>query len=178
MRLHTVNLVAMSHAQARVGRPSAVAGEPPRHSPQFIASAQTGCPSHGRPAYRWFGSQERYARVCSAAVSSSQQTLSPSTTQQGNTSLMPQSRISPFGVGSVLPRSCVSLALRSTAAPGCGFGSRVRALGHRRQVQLVGTRKALPSIDWPNPALNRTCHMRLRAALWQTCLRSAVWHAG
>jgi len=92
--------------------------------------------SHGlsvlrRPAHHRFSSEARNARVCSAAVSSLKRSLNTKDKRQ-----------------------CVSLALRSTAAPGRWFGAGTGfaraggfgALGHQGQLQFGASRKGVRSV--------------------------------
>jgi hypothetical protein len=103
-----------------------------------------------RPARRRFSSDERFAHVCSTAVPSLKRSLN--TKDKG-----PQAKL-------VMPRSFISLALRSTAAPGhwgragIGFAHAAGdgAFGHHAQMQVLLMREAVLSTVRPNPSVDGT----------------------
>ena len=101
-----------------------------------------------RPAHRRFSSEERCARLSSTVASSLKRSLNTK-------DKLP-------GFHSAMPRSCISLALRSTAAPGrwgragTGFARAggVGALGHQGQMQFGATRKGVRSVV-PSSSISR-----------------------
>jgi hypothetical protein len=145
----TVSLVALSHTQAQVGRPSIAAGEPPWRLRQLVASARVGCPSHARPAHRWFGSEERYACVSFAAVSS----LWPRSESTH------RARMQAFSVKRSLSESLSRASAHlvkhnATYRYVCTGGSRV--LGSKALLQHEVRARSAPSTGWPNPSVEGT----------------------
>jgi hypothetical protein len=144
-----VSLEASARSTTRAGRPSSggrrtiVAVAPVRRH------RSGGLSVLRRPARRRFSSDERFTHVCSTAVSLKR---SLNTKDKG-----PQAEL-------VMPRSFISLALRSTAAPGhwgrAGFGfahaGGIGALGHLARIQVLLTREAVLSTVRPNPSVDGT----------------------
>jgi len=149
-RLQTVNLGALSHAQARTGRPSSGG----RRTIVAVAAVRRrrsgGLSVLRRPARRRFSSEERLAHVCSMAVPSLKPSLNTKDKQ-------PQ-------LSFTMLRSCISLALRSTAAPGrwgragtgfarAGGGG---AFAHAAKPMLMTLGMLVCSSVRPNPSVERT----------------------
>jgi len=141
-RMQTVNLVALSHAQAHTGRPSSGG----RRTIVAVAAVRrhrsSGLSVLRRPARRRFNSDERLAPVCSMAVSSLKPSLHTKDKQ-------PQ-------LSFIMLRSCISLALRRTAAPGRGFGPGIGAIAHAPKPMLVALGMVVCSSVRPNPSVKRT----------------------
>ena len=147
------------HPGARAGRPSSRPANRSLFANKHFANIGAGCPS--------FGGQ-RTARCARTALRSGSLRRSVVIEQSMNTN------IQDLGFPSVMPLGCVSLALRGTAAPGCGRAARVGAFGHHRQARLAAVRSAVGvgaapahkasvvramsvrSTLWPNPSVERT----------------------
>jgi hypothetical protein len=133
-----------------VGRPSAGGRRTRSSTPSSLAaSARAVRPSAASTLSVRLG-RRQYACASSNAVSSLRQRVNTTNTQPG--------------VPSVMPRSCSSLALRSTAAPGCsgragtGFARAggVGALGHGISQREIQTGQAVSSPARSNPSVKRT----------------------
>jgi len=133
-----------------VGRPSAGGRRAAAaRASSLAASARAVRPSAASALSVRLGRRQS-ACASSNAVSSLKQTVNTTITQPG--------------VPSVMPRSCSSLALRSTAAPGCsgragtGFAraGRVGALGHGITQREIQTGPAVSSPARSNPSVKRT----------------------
>jgi hypothetical protein len=135
-------------ASARAVRPLA-AGEP-QQARHRLLQHRRGLSVLRRPAYCRFGSEEgsKLARVQTRRLREEELGHQRQTT----------------GGRSVMPRTCVSLALRSTAAPGCsgragtGFAraGSAGALGHGVTQREIQTGRAVSSPARSNPSVDGT----------------------
>ena len=150
---HTVQICRTVAAEVArcigAGRPSA-GGRRTAAARHRLMQHRRGLSVLRRPAHCRFGSEEGSTLVLLQTLSSLKQTVNTTNTQPG--------------ISSVMPRSCISLALRGTAAPGCsgragtGFARAggVGALGHGITQREIQTGPAVSSPARSNPSVKRT----------------------